>query len=218
MASTSSRLSRTTIPTAQGTAGLLVSRADRPMATLVLGHGAGGGVSAVDLQALADRLPERGITVALVEQPWVVAGRRVAPAPHLLDQAFVQVVGGLRQRTPIIVGGRSAGARVAARTGAELGAAGCLALAFPLHPPGRPDKTRLDELLAAAIPTHVIQGERDPFGTPAEFPAEVDVTPIPEADHAFAVRKTGPVSRAETVDRLVRVALDWVMSRIAGLD
>ena len=101
---------------------------------------------------------------------------------------------------------------------AELGAAGCLALAFPLHPPGRSDKTRLDELLAAAIPTHVIQGERDAFGTPAEFPAAVDVTAIPEADHTFAVRKTGPVSRAETLDRVVRAALDWVLSRIAALD
>jgi predicted alpha/beta-hydrolase family hydrolase len=196
----------------------LVSQANRSIATLVLGHGAGGGVSAVDLQALAGRLPERGITVVLVEQPWVLAGRRVAPAPQLLDQAFVEIVGGLRQRTPVIVGGRSAGARVAARTGAELGAAGCLALAFPLHPPGRPEKSRLDELLAAAIPTHVIQGERDPFGTPGEFPAEVDVTPIPEADHTFAVRKTGPVSQAETLDRLVRAAMDWVVSRIVELD
>jgi predicted alpha/beta-hydrolase family hydrolase len=180
------------------------------MATLVLGHGAGGGVAAVDLLALADRLPEHDITVVRVEQPWVLAGRRVAPAPKFLDQVFTQLVRVLRPSTPLIVGGRSAGARVAARTGAALGAAGCLALAFPLHPPGRPDKSRLDELLATGIPTHVIQGERDTFGTPADFPAGVELTAIPGADHGFAVRKSGPVNQAETLDRVVVAALDWV--------
>jgi predicted alpha/beta-hydrolase family hydrolase len=214
MTLTDSRLDRRTIETSQGTAGLLVSRARRPIATLVLGHGAGGGVSAVDLRALASNLPEHGITVIRAEQPWVLAGRRAAPAPHLLDQVFVQLVRGLRYRTPIIVGGRSAGARVAARTGAELGAVGCLALAFPLHPPGRPDKTRLDELLTAGIPTHVIQGERDPFGVPAEFPAEVEVTAIPQADHGFSVRKNGSVSQAEVLDWLVRAALAWVTATV----
>jgi predicted alpha/beta-hydrolase family hydrolase len=201
---------RTTIATPQGDAGLLVSRARSPIATLVLGHGAGGGVGAADLLALAARLPEHDITVVRVEQPWVLAGRRVAPAPKLLDQVFTQLVHGLRLSTTLIVGGRSAGARVACRTAASLGAAGCLALAFPLHPPGRPDKSRLDELLATGIPTHVIQGERDAFGTPADFPADVDLTAIAGADHGFAVRKTGSVNQAETLDRVVGAALDWV--------
>jgi predicted alpha/beta-hydrolase family hydrolase len=187
-----------------------MSRASNPIATLVLGHGAGGGVGAADLLALAHRLPEHGITVVRVEQPWVLAGRRVAPSPKLLDQVFTQLVRGLRQGAPLVVGGRSAGARVAARTGAALGAAGCLALAFPLHPPGRPDKSRLGELLATGVPIHVIQGERDTFGTPADFPDGVDLTAIPGADHAFAVRRTGPVNQAETLARVVDAALDWV--------
>jgi predicted alpha/beta-hydrolase family hydrolase len=201
---------RRTVATPQGDAGLIVSRARSPIATLVLGHGAGGGVDAVDLLALAGRLPEHDITVVRVEQPWVLAGRRVAPAPTRLDQVFMHLVRTLKLSTLLIVGGRSAGARVAARTGAALGAAGCLALAFPLHPPGRPDKSRLGELLATGIPTHVIQGERDTFGTPEDFPADVGLTAIPGADHGFAVRKTGPVSQAETLDRVVVAALDWV--------
>jgi predicted alpha/beta-hydrolase family hydrolase len=172
-------------------------------------------VGAVDLLALAEWLPEHGITVARVEQPWVLAGRRVAPAPAVLDRVFAHVVRDLRLRTPLIVGGRSAGARVAARTGAELSAAGCLALAFPLHPPGRPEKSRLGELLVAGIPTHVIQGEHDPFGRPEEFPAGVDLTAIPGADHGFAVRKSGPIDQAEALDLLVGSALDWLRGTVA---
>jgi uncharacterized protein len=206
---------RRTVATPQGAAGLLVSQARSSMATLVVGHGAGGGVDAVDLLALVERLPKHGVTVVRVEQPWVLAGRRVAPAPKLLDQVFEQLVGDLRLRTPLIVGGRSAGARVAVRTGAELGATGCLALAFPLHPPGRPDKSRLGELLSAGIPTHVIQGERDPFGSPGEFPDGVDLTSIPGAGHGFAVPKSGPISQTEALDRLVTATLDWVRRTVS---
>jgi predicted alpha/beta-hydrolase family hydrolase len=207
-------VTRRTVATPQGAAGLLVSGARSPIATLVVGHGAGGGVGAADLVALAERLPKHDVTVVRVEQPWVLAGRRVAPAPKLLDQAFEHLVRDLRIRTPLIVGGRSAGARVALRTGAALGAAGCLALAFPLHPPGRPDKSRHGELLSAGIPTHVIQGERDPFGTPGEFPEGVDLTVIPGAGHGFAVPKSGPINQAEALDRLVLAALGWLRTTV----
>ena len=154
------------VPTPHGDAGLILNRARTPIATLVLGHGAGGGSNSPDLAALAQRLPRRGITVVRVEQPWRLAGRRLAPAPTVLDAAFVAAVDRLRPRTPLVVGGRSAGARVACRTARRLGASGCLALAFPLHPPGDPAKSRLAELRDARVPTLVIQGERDPFGRP----------------------------------------------------
>ncbi len=202
--------SRRLVPTPQGDAGLIAYRAHRPIATLVLGHGAGGGTGAPDLRALAASLPRQDISVLLVEQPWVVAGKKVASSPAQLDEAFVHVVGQVRHRSPWVVGGRSAGARVAARTAHRLGAVGCLALAFPLHPPGRPDRSRLDELMGSAVPTLVVQGERDTFGRPDEFPDSVDMAVIPGADHGFQVSSGGPLTRSEALGIVVEACLEWM--------
>ena len=158
------------IDTPHGEARLVTDRARKPDATLLLGHGAGGGIDSRDLEALAEHLPRNGITVVRLEQPWRVAGRKVATPPKTLDAGLVAAVHQLRTRTPLVVGGRSAGARSAARCASALGAVGCLALAFPLHPPGKPEKSRLDELLGTGVPTLVIQGERDTMGAPDEFP------------------------------------------------
>jgi len=151
-----------------------------PVGALILGHGAGGGVGARDLVAVTDLARSEGFSVALAEQPYLVAGRR-SPAPaRQLDaawKAIVQHLTGAEQRgLPLVVGGRSAGARVACRTAGDTGAAAVLCLAFPLHPPGRPEKSRQDELDAVEVPTLVVQGERDPFGLPAEGPARSVVT------------------------------------------
>jgi predicted alpha/beta-hydrolase family hydrolase len=146
---------------------------------LVLGHGAGGGVDAVDLVAARDAALALGWRAALVEQPWRVRGRRVAEAPSRLDRAWVDVLATLSGAL-VVVGGRSAGARVACRTSAEVGAAAVLCLAFPLHPPGRPERTRLPELDAVDVPVLVVQGARDAFGIP---PGAVVV---PGADHRLA--------------------------------
>ncbi|MEE1938855.1 alpha/beta family hydrolase [Streptomyces sp. TRM 70361] len=176
--------------TPAGAARVVWHRAARPRLVLALGHGAGGGVGARDLRALARELPARGITVALVEQPWLVAGKRLAPAPRTLDTGWRAVWPALiRDGLPVVSGGRSAGARVACRTAGELGARAVLALAFPLHPPGRPERSRAPELLGAGVPTLVVQGGRDPFGRPGEFPAGVRVVEVPGADHGFAVPK-----------------------------
>jgi predicted alpha/beta-hydrolase family hydrolase len=147
---------------------------------LVLGHGAGGGVEAPDLVAATDAARAEGFSVALVEQPYLVAGRR-SPAPAAqLDAAWTSVVGQLRDGElaglPIVAGGRSAGARVACRTAAETGAAAVLCLAFPVHAPGRPEKTRLDELDAVEVPVLVVQGDSDPFGMPPEAPGRTVAT------------------------------------------
>jgi hypothetical protein len=143
---------------------------DSPRALLVLGHGAGGGVAAPDLALATKVANEAGIGVVLVEQPYRVAGRR-SPAPATqLDAAWLAVVEQLRTGVPLLAGGRSSGARVACRTAAAAGAAGVLCLAFPVHPPGRPEKTRLPELDAVAVPVLVVQGERDPFGMPPDAP------------------------------------------------
>ena len=155
-----------TVATPQGDARLHAARAPRPVATLVLGHGAGKGVESRDLEVLADALPRQGISVFRIEQPWHVAGKKVAARPALLDESTIACVNALRVRTPIVLGGRSAGARVACRLASSLGAVGCVALAFPLHPPGRPENSRLPELLGAGVPTFVVQGERDSFGGP----------------------------------------------------
>jgi predicted alpha/beta-hydrolase family hydrolase len=149
-----------------------------PVSLLVLGHGAGGGVHAPDLTRVHDAAVAAGVRVALVTQPYRVAGRR-APAPAAqLDEAWTTVVRHLAEPgLPLLVGGRSSGARVACRTAADLGAAGVLALAFPLHPPGRPERSRAGEL-PAAVPTLVVNGDRDPFGVPEPVgPVEVVVRP-----------------------------------------
>jgi predicted alpha/beta-hydrolase family hydrolase len=143
---------------------------DSPRGAVVLGHGAGGGVESPDLVGAADAAREAGLSVALLEQPYRVAGRR-SPAPaRQLDEAWVAVVPQLFPDLALIVGGRSLGARVACRTSDEVGAVAVLCLAFPLHPPGKPEKTRLPELDAVTVPTLVVQGERDPFGIPPEAP------------------------------------------------
>jgi predicted alpha/beta-hydrolase family hydrolase len=135
------------VPTPLGDARVHATTAEDPVATLVLGHGAGGGVGTPDLAALARHLPSVGVSVLLVDQPWVVAGRKVAGPPPTLDRGWLAVLGALTVQRPLLVGGRSAGARVACRTATTTGAAGVLALAFPLVPPGKgPERSRLPEL------------------------------------------------------------------------
>ena len=202
------------MPTPQGEARLYTDRARRPTATLVLGHGAGGGVEAPDLAALAQALPRQGISVVRIEQPWRVAGKRVASRPEALDEATVAALNAIRVRTPIVLGGRSAGARVACRLARRMGAVGCLALSFPLHPPGRPDKSRVDELASVGLPTFVVQGERDPFGGPDEFPERVDLTSIPQADHSFKVPRSAELSQEETLALIVEAVVEWMTARI----
>jgi uncharacterized protein len=157
------------VETPHGPARVHLDRVPRAWASLVLGHGAGGGVGARDLVAAASAAKAQGLSVALVEQPYRVAGRR-SPAPaRQLDSAWVAVVERLKTKElrglPLIVGGRSSGARVACRTVDLTGAAGVLCLAFPLRPPGR-DVSRLEELEAVTVPTLVVQGSGDPFGMP----------------------------------------------------
>ncbi|UGQ14361.1 hydrolase [Yinghuangia sp. ASG 101] len=184
---------------------------------LLAGHGAGGGIEARDLVALARTLPALGITVGLVEQPWRVAGKKLAPAPKRLDEGWLPVVAALKEGemagARFVVAGRSAGARVACRTAVASGADGVVALAFPLHPPGKPQSSRAGELLGAGLPTLVVQGERDPFGAPSEFPELPDdstLTPVPYADHGFAVAKKAPVGQDETLALVTRAAGEWL--------
>jgi predicted alpha/beta-hydrolase family hydrolase len=170
------------VATPHGPARAHLHHAEAPRAALLLGHGAGGGVAARDLVAATRAAVAAGVSVALVEQPYRVAGRR-SPAPaRQLDAAWLAVAEHLRAADlaglPLLAGGRSAGARVTCRTAAPTGAAGVLCLAFPVHPPGRPEKTRLDELDAVEVPVLVVQGDRDPFGMPPPAPGR-DVVVLP---------------------------------------
>jgi uncharacterized protein len=162
------------VDTPHGPARVHLRRANEARGWLALGHGAGGGVAAPDLTAAADAALEIGVSVALVEQPYRVAGRRSSAPAHHLDAAWIAVVERLRGDVtgdlPVVTGGRSAGARVACRTAEATGAGGVLCLAFPLVPPrrsgGKPAASRLPELDAVRVPTLVVQGERDRFGMP----------------------------------------------------
>ncbi|MFC5854738.1 alpha/beta family hydrolase [Streptomyces chlorus] len=188
----------------------------RPTARLVLAlsHGAGGGIEARDLKALAAVLPAHGVTVALVEQPWRVAGKKVAPAPKTLDIGWRGLWPALtKPGLPVISGGRSAGARVACRTAGELGAHAVLALGFPLHPPGRPEKSRADELLGAGVPTLVVQGGNDPFGRPGEFPEGVhELVEVAHGDHGLAVPKRADITQEEALTVVTDAVVRWAGS------
>jgi predicted alpha/beta-hydrolase family hydrolase len=196
------------LDTPHGPAHAHLQPADEPRAALVLGHGAGGGVAAPDLVAVAAAAQAGGVSVALVEQPYRVAGRRSAAPAHQLDAAWVAVVeklhgDGALRGLPLIAGGRSSGARVACRTAAATGAIGVLCLAFPLQPPQRasaaaPPPDRLHELDAVAVPTLVVQGVRDRFGMP---PAGPDRTVVEVAgDHALRTDVRG----------IAAIASDWL--------
>ena len=186
------------LDTPHGTARAHLQPVDSPSGLLVLGHGAGGGVGSPDLVGATDAAREAGLSVALVEQPYRVAGRR-SPAPAAqLDAAWASVISQLPlEGLPLLVGGRSAGARVACRTAAEVGAVAVLCLAFPVHPPGKPEKSRLEELDAVEVPTLVVQGERDPFGLPPPGPNRTVVT----------IPGTHSLRSSSTVAAVVR---DWL--------
>jgi predicted alpha/beta-hydrolase family hydrolase len=206
----------TRVATPHGEGRLVTDRSRTPIATLLLNHGAGNGIESRDLEALARHLPRNGISVVRFEQPWRVAGRKVATPPATLDAALVAAYDKLRIRTPLVLGGRSAGARSAARCAKDLGAVGCLALAFPLHPPGRPERSRLHELRGARVPTLVIQGERDSMGRPESFPPEIDLCVVPEADHGFKVPQRASISQDEAMEIVVESTLEWIVREIVG--
>ena len=200
------------VDTPHGTAKAHLDLVDRPSAALILGHGAAGGVASGDLVAVRDMALSAELNVALVEQPYRVAGRR-SPAPaHQLDVAWKAVVEQLRdvefEGLPLVVGGRSLGARVACRTAAVTGAVGVVCLAFPLQPPRRrgsaaPATSRLPELEAVTVPTLVVQGERDLFGIPPAAPLRT-VVEVP-GDHSL---RADPAAVASAVAHWLPGALD----------
>ncbi len=185
-----------------------LDRPKNPKALVALTHGAGGGVATKDVLAVRDAVLEAGGVVALVTQPFRVAGRRTPPAPGPQDAAWTGMLRALRKRRglaglPLFVGGRSNGARVACRTADALGAVGVVGLAFPLHPPGRPEKSRLDELELPSCPVLVVQGDRDPFGMPPAGPGR-SVEVIAGADHNL---RSSTAHVAEIVVRFVTSTL-----------
>jgi uncharacterized protein len=206
----------------------------RPRASLVLGHGVGRGVDSPDLVAIAEALPDDGIEVVLVEQPWRVAGRRLGGAASTLDRAWVTCVRDLRSRgigtKRLVAGGRSTGARVACRTVAEVEPAALLLLAFPLHPARRtsvsgPAPSRLPELILAAreVPSVIVQGTRDGLGSPGEIAvglAEESVTarvvPIVDADHSFHVPARAQTTTQDALDLVVRAARSTALRLVDG--
>ncbi|MBA3719632.1 MAG: hydrolase [Nocardioidaceae bacterium] len=211
------------VPTPQGDARVVTYPAERPWASCLLSHGASGGVDAPDLQLAARLLPANGVEVLLVEQPWRVAGRRSASPPPRLDEAFTAIVEQVAPRFPYVVGGRSAGARVGCRTGRLLGAVGVLALSFPLHPPGRPERSRLGELLGAGLPVLVVQGTRDAFGSAEDVRSavgsnapELTVVAIDGGDHGFAVpaRDGGRAARDARLAAALDQAVGWLRTHV----
>ena len=194
------------VATPHGDARVHVMRpAGEPVGMMMLGHGAGGGITAHDLQLATDVALGAGLAVVLVEQPYRVAGRRAPAPPVQVDAAWRAVVEHVRvgdlAEVPLVVGGRSFGGRVACRTSADVGASGVLCLAFPLHPPGRPEKSRLTELTSVTVPALVVQGDRDPFGPldPKTLPTWITLAVV-SGDHSL--KKDAPAIRAAVGDWL----------------
>ena len=202
-------MSRFSVDTPHGAAEVVLDLPKAPRGLLVLGHGASGGVDAPDLVAVRDAAVATGIAVARITQPYRVLGRRAPSPAGQLDAAWTAAVRETQRRAgdglPVVLGGRSAGARVAARTASELGAVGVLALAFPLHPPGKPESSRAGEL-DPGRPTLIINGDKDPFGVPTET-GEVQVVVRPGERHDLRRDPAG----------VARVAVAW-LAELLGLD
>ncbi len=194
-----------TLGTPHGPSRLTVHAPDDPRAVLLLGHGAGGRTHSFDLLTLAAELPSRGVVVVLHEQPWRVAGKRVAARPPILDEGWRPALDWAAREyagLPLWAGGRSAGARVACRCYDDR-QAGVVCLAFPLHPPGKPENSRIAELAGVTGPVLVVQGERDPFGSPDDVRkaseqaggAQPTIVGVPGA-HSFNRASAGKVVAA----------------------
>jgi predicted alpha/beta-hydrolase family hydrolase len=200
MPSATKRESTSLVATPRGEARIdLYQPTGKARALLALGHGAGGGVDAPDLIAVKKAALAEKMAVALITQPYRVAGRRSpVPAPQL-DEAWLAVLPHL-PKLPLFVGGRSSGARVACRTAAAAKARGVIALAFPLHPPGKPTVTRAEELLSG-VPTLVVNGDSDPFGVPSPSDG-IEVVVIPGARHDLR----------KDLDTVAKAVVNWVVS------
>jgi uncharacterized protein len=196
------------IATPSGPALVDLDEPDAPAFLLVITHGANGGVATPDLLAVRAAGRELGGAVARVLQPFRLAGRH-APGPEARqDEAWLTVVAALRERygdLPLVQGGRSNGARVACRTARKASARGVIALAFPLHPPGRPEKTRAPELTAVDVPLVVVQGETDAFGDPAAVAAVLS-----GRANASVYGVPGDHSLKRNVDVVAMAALSWL--------
>jgi predicted alpha/beta-hydrolase family hydrolase len=201
------------VDTPDGPGEFVIAQAASPIAALVLGHGAGGSEDAWDLALLARELPASGISVARFRQPWLVAGRKIAGTPASLDRAWLPAVAALREQwagVPLFVGGRSAGARCPCRCfcGSD---AGLVLLSFPLHPPGKPEKSRVSELAGAAGPALVLQGVGDPFGSPCDLARALAdagysgerIVGVPGATHSLAPARSLPAARVAEREQLL---------------
>jgi hypothetical protein len=191
------------IMTIAGPARVLLEQPQRPVFLAVLTHGAGGTPDTADVLAVRDAARALGAATALVTQPYRVRGARAPGSAARQDAAWSEIIAALLRETagpsgplPLVQGGRSNGARVVCRTAREVGAAGVIALAFPLHPPGQPGKSRDSELRAAGTSVLVINGERDPFGVP-EPDEKTNVLVIPGETHTLA-RRTAAIGDAVT--------------------
>jgi predicted alpha/beta-hydrolase family hydrolase len=188
------------ISTGAGPARVAVDLPETASFLLALTHGAGGGVDSRDLLAVRDAAAGLGGLVVRVLQPYRVRGARAPGAPGPQDAAWLEIMAALREQwpgLPLVQGGRSNGARVACRTATAAGAVAVVALAFPLHPPGRPAQSRAGELRDAGVPVLVVNGERDPFGIPSGEDAD-QVVVLPGETHSLSKNPAAVGQTAKT--------------------
>src|SRR5580700_3983391 len=183
---------------------------DSQRTAVVLGHGTATGVEARDLQALARALPRLGYTVVLVTQPYRVESNYEVADEASLDCAWTAIWPSVTAlAVSVVSGGRSAGSQVACRTARALGADAVLALAYPLLGPGS-----AEELLRTGKPTLVVQGGRDPFGRPDQFPPlppDIELVAIPAANHMLV--SEAPGAEIGSLQQMTDAVIEWLARR-----
>jgi predicted alpha/beta-hydrolase family hydrolase len=186
-------------------------------ATLLLAHGAGAPMDSPAMTAIARALAAEGLRVARFEFPYMAArrhgARRPPPRAETLVESYREAVAALAIEGPLVIGGKSMGGRVAALVADELhvtgGAAGLLCIGYPFHPPANPRKLRTAHLETLAMPTLIVQGTRDPFGTRAEVEGylispSIEILWLGDGDHDLKPRKS--VSGFTIADHLATMA------------
>jgi uncharacterized protein len=206
---------------------LCIDRARKPRAALLLAHGAGAGMGTPFMVDLARALAAAGVSVARFEFAYMAAradGRRLPPdRMPALEARYTEAVALVKRklRAPLFVGGKSMGGRVATRIADAVGARGVLAYGYPFHPPDKPDTLRVEHLTTLRVPCLIVQGTRDPFGTPSEvagYPlgARVAVHWLADGDHSFVPRMRSGRTNAQNLQEAVDVSVHFVTQVLSG--
>lgn len=203
---------------------LLTNKAESPIASVLLAHGAGAGMHSEFMQQMAEQLCRQGVTVhrfnfAYMQRSEELGKRRPPERVPKLIAEFTEAIAKVNRDVPLFIGGKSMGGRVASMLSQQQNSKGCLCYGYPFHPPGKPDKLRTEHLFEDGNPVLILQGERDPFGTRAEserYPLHPRVKRVyvPDGEHSFKPRKASGISLQQNMDFVVRQSINFIQEQL----